>query len=203
MPRWGATDGDIVTLPLSDTPQSKFSDSRLAAIAPLARKQLGWQGVWLPPMTLLGRRVVVVAELVPDAHAERLCLGYGPVPDRTTVATWVWPEMAERVPPPAVHIVGVLAMERHWRTGLASIVPFARFGDTALVVPGHVGLTYDYLVNCLPRAQQFGIGVLTAEPDGELTVDLPCRARQSRVQQTPVTRWLNEILYERVLAATA
>jgi hypothetical protein len=157
----------------------------------------------LPPMTLLGRRVVVVAELVPDAHAERLCLGFGPVPDRTTVATWVWPEMAGRVPLPAVRIVGVLALERHWRTGLASIVPFARFGNTALVVPSQVGLSYDYLVNCLPRAQQFGIGVLAAEPNGELTVDLPCRARQPRVQQTSVTRWVNEILYERVLAATA
>ena len=59
-----------------------------------AAARLGWHGTVLPPMTLLGRRVVVVAELLADAHAERICLGRGPVADRPTVATWVWPELA-------------------------------------------------------------------------------------------------------------
>ena len=68
-------------------------------LAAAAAARLGWSGSVLPPMTLLGRRVVVVAEILADAHAERICLGAEPVADRATVSTWVWPELAGRVPP--------------------------------------------------------------------------------------------------------
>jgi len=87
----------------------------------------------------------VVADLLTDAHAERICLGCPPVPDRATVATWVWPELAPRVPAPAVRIVGVLAVARHWRTGLVATVPFSRYAETAIVLPWWAATTHDYL----------------------------------------------------------
>jgi hypothetical protein len=172
-----------------------------ADLAVAAAERLGWRGVVLPPMDLMGRRVSVVAELLPDAHAERLCLGSRPVLDRTTVSTWVWPEMDGRVPPAAVRLVGVIAVARHWRTALVSAVPFARGGNAAIVVPGSVALTHDYLVNCLPRARRYGLSVLTAHPDEDITVDVAGRHDDVPVEDTSVSRWVNELVYDQVLAA--
>jgi hypothetical protein len=151
-------------------------------------------------MTLLGRRIVVVAEVLPDAHAERICLGCGPVPDRATVSTWVWPELAGKVPPPAVRINGVLSVARHWRTGLASTVPFARYAETAIVLPWWSATTHDYLVNCLPRARRYGVSVLTADPEGVTDVDAPGAGDLPAFEQDATGRWLNEAVYERLLS---
>ncbi|AHH93406.1 hypothetical protein [Kutzneria albida] len=172
-------------------------------LAAQAVERLGWKGVVLPQLTLLGRKVVVVAELLPDAHAERLCFGCGPVVDRTTVATWVWPELAGRVPPPAIRIVGVVAVAKHWRTGLASAVPFALHGDAAVVLPSSVALTDDYLTNCLPRARRYGVSVVTADPDGSVSMDLAGPQEHLPAEQTAVSRWVNEVVYEQVLATAS
>jgi hypothetical protein len=168
-------------------------------LAQAAAVRLGWQGTVLPPMTLLGRRVVVVAEILPDAHAERICLGAEPVADRATVSTWVWPELAGRVPPPAVRILGVLSVARHWRTGLVSAVPFGRYAETAVVVPWWAATTHDYLVNCLPRARKFGVNLLTADPEGSTELDLPSTLESPQLERDATSRWLNEVVYERML----
>ncbi|GGP38123.1 hypothetical protein [Saccharothrix coeruleofusca] len=169
-------------------------------LAAAAAERLGWRGVVLPEMVLMGRKVVVVAELLADAHAERVCVGAGPEPDRATVSTWVWPEMDGRVPPAAVRIVGVLAVARHWRTALASAVPFARFGNAAAVLPTSVAFTHDYLANCLPRVRRYGVSVLLADQHRELTTDVAGRNETVPVEDTATTRWVNELVYERVLA---
>ncbi|GAA3860480.1 hypothetical protein GCM10022243_28210 [Saccharothrix violaceirubra] len=169
-------------------------------LAAAAATRLGWHGVVLPEMVLMGRRIVVVAELLADAHAERVCLGAAPEVDRTTVSTWVWPEMDGRVPPAAVRIVGVLAVARHWRTALASAVPFARFGNAAAVLPSSVAFTHDYLTNCLPRVRRYGVSVLLADEELELTTDVAGRNESVPVEDTATTRWVNELVYEQVLA---
>jgi hypothetical protein len=172
-------------------------------LAASAAVRLGWHGVVLPEMVLMGRKVIVVAELLADAHAERLCLGAGPEPDRTTVSTWVWPEMDGRVPPAAVRIVGVLAVARHWRTALASAVPFARFGNAAAVLPTSVVFTHDYLANCLPRVRRYGVSVLLADEELQLSTDVAGRNETVPVEDTATTRWVNELVYERVLATAS
>jgi hypothetical protein len=172
-------------------------------LAASAAVRLGWHGVVLPEMVLMGRKVIVVAELLADAHAERLCLGAGPETDRTTVSTWVWPEMDGRVPPAAVRIVGVLAVARHWRTALASAVPFARFGNAAAVLPTSVVFTHDYLANCLPRVRRYGVSVLLADEELQLSTDVAGRNETVPVEDTATTRWVNELVYERVLATAS
>ncbi|MEU4442576.1 hypothetical protein AB0K14_01220 [Actinosynnema sp. NPDC050801] len=181
-------------------PELPGSAEELAASAAL---RLGWHGVVLPEMVLMGRKVIVVAELLPDAHAERLCLGAGPETDRTTVSTWVWPEMDGRVPPTAVRIVGVVAVARHWRTALASAVPFARFGNAAAVLPTSVVFTHDYLANCLPRVRRYGVSVLLADEELQLSTDVAGRNETVPVEDTATTRWVNELVYERVLATAS
>jgi hypothetical protein len=193
-----AVSDDVKSLPAPSAVELPAPDDELAAEAVA---QLGWPGVALPPMTLLGRRVSLVAELLPDAHAERICLGQAPVTDRATVSTWVWPEFVGQVPAAAVRIVGVLAVVRHWRTGLASLAPFARYGDTAMVVPSSVVLTHDYLANCLPRARAYGIAVVSADPDSGVDLDLPGRGDRVTAGIDAVSRWVNEVAYERVLSA--
>ncbi|UVS76360.1 hypothetical protein [Actinokineospora sp. UTMC 2448] len=168
-----------------------------------AAAALGWAGTVLPETILLGRRVCLVAELLPDVHAERICLGQEPVTDRTTVSTWAWPELAGRVPEPAVRIVGAIAVARHWRTGLANAVPFLRYGDAAVVLPTTAVLSHDYLANCLPRARAYGVAVLAAEPDGDacgtVQVDLPGRTDRAFPEVDALYRWVCELAYEQVL----
>ncbi|WP_188987121.1 hypothetical protein [Saccharopolyspora thermophila] len=165
---------------------------------------LCWSGSVLPPVKLLGRHIIAVAELLPDAHAERLCFGSGPVLDRAEIATWVWPEMDGRVPPPAARITGVLAPARHWRSALTAAVPFARFTSAAIVVPRHVAVAPDFAATCLFRARQFGIAVLSADGDS-VQEELPGRCFDDAppVAHTAVSRWVNEVIYQQLLASEA
>lgn len=170
-------------------------------LAAAAARDLGWQGIVLPEMKLLGRRISLVAQLMPDAHAERICLGQAPEVDRATVATWVWPEFNGRVPAPAVRIVGAIAVARHWRTGLINAVPFLRFCDAAMVLPMSVVITNDYLVNCLPRARAYGVAIASASPGPEVRMDLPGRADRVAADVDGTHRWLGELAYEQILSA--
>jgi hypothetical protein len=174
-----------------------------APVDELAREAaalLAWNGVVLPEMTMLGRKVCVVAKLRTDVHAERIAMGFGPVTDRATVDTWTWPELAATAPLAAVEIVGVLAVGRHWRTAMASAVPFARYGEAAMVLPSPTVLTEDYVVNCLPRARAYGLAAVTADPNGMIDLDLASRTERILLDEDPISRWVNEMVYEQFLA---
>lgn len=169
-------------------------------LAQEAAAQLGWPGIVLPEMTLLGRKVHVVARLRLDVHAERIATGMDPVIDRATVSTWTWDEMSDSAPGQAVEIVGVIAVTRHWRTGLAQTSPFARYYDAAFVVPTTVALSADYINNCLPRARAFGIGLLTVDEEAMVERDLPSSTDRVMLADDAISRWMNELAYEQLLA---
>jgi hypothetical protein len=160
-----------------------------------AAGHLGWGGTVLPPMVLIGRRVVVVAELDGPAHAYRTMAGWRPVTDRTAVAMWSWPEMSGRVPPPAVRLRGVIAPARHWRTALTAAAAFTKMTRTALLLPDASAAD----PGCLAAAAQRGIAVLASDGDSVRTVadgapgPLPA-------PHSPVSRWVHEFVYDRVLA---
>ena len=168
-------------------------------LARVAAAQLGWNGIVLPETTILGRKVCVVAKLRTDVHAERIAMGAGPVADRATVDTWTWPELAGTAPAPAAEIVGVLAVARHWRTAMASAVPFARYGEAAMVLPSPAVLTEDYVGNCLPRARAYGLAVVTADPNAVVDLDLEGRTERVVLAEDPVSRLVNELVYDHLL----
>ncbi len=168
-------------------------------LARAAAAQLGWHGVVLPETTILGRKVCVVAKLRTDVHAERIAMGAGPVADRATVDTWTWPELAGTAPAPAAEIIGVLAVARHWRTAMASAVPFARYGEAAMVLPSPAVLTEDYVGNCLPRARAYGLAVVTADPNAVVDLDLEGRTERIVLAEDPVSRLVNELVYDHLL----
>lgn len=170
-------------------------------LAGAAASVLGWDGVVLPAMVLLGRRVVAVAELIAEVHARRVRSGWRPVTDRVSVSTWDWPEMRHLVPPPAVTLRGIIAPARHWRTGLTGAAPFAELCPTALLLPAHIARN----VECLSHAEYYGPTVLAAagphDVDSE-AVDVvhAGRSRAATITPlTPTTRWIHEMVYDRLL----
>lgn len=183
-------------VPPIELPTSAEELSRKAAAL------LGWNGVVLPETTMLGRKICVVARLRTDVHAERIAMGMGPVIDRATVDTWTWPELAATAPAPAAEIIGVLAVARHWRTAMASAVPFARYGEAAMVLPSPAVLTEDYVGNCLPRARAYGLGIVTADPNSMIDLDLEGHNERMILDEDPVSRLINEIVYDHLLRGT-
>ncbi|MQA15684.1 MAG: hypothetical protein GEV09_16430 [Pseudonocardiaceae bacterium] len=163
---------------------------------------LGWDGAVLPAAVLVGRRVVVVAELNRAAHEFRAATGWGPVTDRMSVATWSWPEMADRVPPAAVRLRGVIAPARHWRSGLAGAVPFTGLCATALLLPP--GIARD--TGCLRYADHYGCSVLATTAASDVDdddVDVVRAGRPGPVGSagsTTTSRWVHEVVYEQLLA---
>lgn len=167
--------------------------------APQVAAELGWDGTVLQPMTLLGRRVIIVAELLEDVHVDRVRRGWGPVTERLSVSMWSWPELAGTAPEPAVRIRGVIASARHWRTALTAASPFAGIAGTALLLPPGPARE----PSCLVQASFYGAAVVaTADLD---RVDLVQPGRRGRIAtatsvSTTITRWVHEVVYERLVA---
>jgi hypothetical protein len=165
--------------------------------APQVAVELGWDGTVLQPMTVLGRRVIIVAELVTDVHIERMVGGWGPVTDRMSVAMWSWPELAGTAPEPAVRIRGVIAPARHWRTALIAATPFAALAPTAMLLPPGPAREPD----CLAHADRYGASVVaTADRDRVALVQQGRRGRLATAGPSTITRWVHEVVYERLVA---
>lgn len=170
-------------------------------LAQAAVGALGWAGAVLPPAVLLGRRVVVVAELLIEVHDQRRACGWGPVTDRTSVSTWDWPEMQRLAPPPAVWLRGILAPARHWRTGLAAAAPFRALCPTALLLPPHIARD----VRCLTYAAHYCPTVVAAAAPRDLDPGAVDVVQTGRIGPAPTTlpnalcRWVHELVYDRLL----
>lgn len=160
---------------------------------------LGWDGTELPPEALLGRRVVVVADLVKKAHECRMASGWGPVTDRMSVSLWNWPQMHHLVPPVAVRLRGVLAPARHWRTGLAAVAPFTGLCATALLLPADIARNAE----CRRHAGRHGPSLVAAagpaDPDPGAVDLIQSGRRPSATQPNPISRWVHELVYDRLL----
>lgn len=184
----------LVELPADSAVEIRTIPAQFAAPAVTA---LGWHGAVLPPVALLGRRVVVVAELIEDAHTERVEAGWVPVLDRTTVSTWDWPELQQKVPPVAARLVGVIASARHWRTGLFGVTAFAGMCATAMVLPADVARDGE----CRRAAQRYGVSVVATAEGNDVDLVQPGRPGPATTTRPSVaTRWVNEVIYERLLA---
>jgi hypothetical protein len=171
-------------------------------LASAAAGALGWEGIVLPPMVLLGRRVVAVARLIDEVHDRRHRSGWGPVTDRVSVSTWDWPEMRHLVPAPAVELSGIVAPARHWRTGLTGAAPFAGLCRTALLLPAHIARNME----CLTHAEYYGPSVLAAagphdvDPEAVDVVHVGrLRTAAQLTHHTATSRWVHEMVYAQLL----
>ncbi|MEU7528053.1 hypothetical protein AB0A74_20150 [Saccharothrix sp. NPDC042600] len=158
---------------------------------------LGWAGTVLPDVELFGERVTVVASVDAEVHAQRKADGWGPVTDRTAVAMWSWPENWSTTPRPAVRVVGVVADGRDWMRAIKTAAGFGGFGSTAVVRGGAQPPGEKVLLT----AQFRGVGVVWLMPDRVVRLLSPGRVGPvSTSRPTVVSRWVEEVVYERYLA---
>lgn len=189
-----ASDDQLCVLELDTGVRSK-EDRRAERVA----AALGWAGLVVPDLRLLGQRITVVAELDHAAHAERTRNGQRPVVDRMAVELWQWPEVA--APARAVRLVGIMAEGTRWQRVMSAAGGFVGFGATAIV------LLQQHQPNphCLITAQLHGIGVVRAgsAKDDVTLVQAGRPGPIPTARESTVSRWLEELVYDRLIGAAA
>jgi hypothetical protein len=184
--------------------RSSTDPARLAAAA----AALGWAGLVLPGVRLLGTRIAAVLAVDATAHDHRRRAGCAvPMSDVDTLAVWEWPQAREACPPPVVELLGVLVPAgRSWAAATTTARRWAGFAATAIVLPtdaaselcrlecGYAGIA---ITGAAGRA---GIG---ADAAGAMVRLLqPGRpGRSERARRRTLDRWVEEQLYGRLLTA--
>lgn len=157
---------------------------------------LGWDGVVLPELELLGCRVVPVVSCRDDVHRDRLASGDGPQHDCDLLELWEWPEAAGTVPASALSLTGILVRTRSCRRGLSIAHTWRGFG-AATVLTGQV----DVDEACWLEFRLPGVGLVLVPSSGcpTLAVGAPL-GRQAPARRRALDRWVEEALYEHAIA---
>lgn len=160
----------------------------LAVRNEVATDALGWSGVLVPRMKVFGVPADVVVRVDHAAHAVRRASGRGPELDRDVLATWEWPESALVRAPEVVRLVGALGVGSTWRRALAAVARLDGFCATAIAVD-HAD------EECRVECGYLGVGLVM---DGRL-VDSGRAGRSPKARRRTLDRWVEELLYERLL----
>lgn len=164
-----------------------------------AASLLGWGGLALPSLTLLGCRILPVVRIDTRLHHARIISGDGPQQDRELLEIWEWPQAAGHVPASPLAISGVLRPATTWRRGLAIARRWRGFGPTAVLTgPTTVDET------CRLEFEFPGVGLVTTDPNGEPALAVPAATgRQHPARRRVLDRWVEETLYAHTLATGA
>jgi hypothetical protein len=156
---------------------------------------LGWDGLLLPELTLLGCPVVPVVLLDEAVHAARQVGGHGPQRDRAVLEIWEWPQMAGHAPATALSVRGMLIRAGTWRRGLAVARTWRGFGPAAVLTgPAAVDDT------CRLEFQLPGVGLVVTGAAGEPALAVaPAAGRQRPARRRVLDRWVEETLYQHAL----
>lgn len=163
---------------------------------------LGWSGVLVQDVRLFDTRVAMVVDVDVDAHTARWSQADGGLPmlDGDVLAMWEWPEGREVFPSCVVSLTGVLVpVGRSWRQALTVARHWRGFAATAIVTaPGGDGVGEECLLECAYS----GVAVASSQMDREsVAVVQPGRpARMATARRGTLDRWVEEKLYERLLA---
>lgn len=163
-----------------------------------AAEALGWSGVVVPDVSLLGTHVSVVVVRDAAAHEWRLenrCAE--PLLDPDSLAMWEWPQGRGLFPPSAVSIQGVLAgVERSPRNALSTARKWRGFAATAVALPSVAAASRDLLLEC----SYSGVAVVCEDQDEARIIQPGHAGRLATARRTTVDRWIEEKLYGRLLA---
>jgi hypothetical protein len=191
--------GAAAAVPTSTLPLRPGTDpDRLAAAA----TALGWPGLALPGVRLLGSAMVPVLAVDLAAHERRRQAGCAaPMSDVDTLAVWEWPQAREACPPTATRLLGVLVPAgRSWAAAAATARRWAGFGATAILLPtdeatelcrlecGYAGIA---IAGTVPGADAGAVRLLQAGRPG----------RSEKARRRTLDRWVEEQLYGRLLIA--
>jgi hypothetical protein len=159
---------------------------------------LGWDGIVIPSLDLLGARVCVVASLNVQEHEDRQEAGIGALTDPWMLELHEGPTAAQpaqwRKSP--VHIAGIMVARQAWRGALTVASGFAAFSTRAVVLPRtqarnrRLGL----------EARLCGVGIVARDGQGLSLVQQPAPSPVRRTDRSMAHRLVEETVYERLQA---
>jgi hypothetical protein len=164
-----------------------------------AASALGWDGVVVSDVPALGWRVSVVARIRADVHRWRTRNGWPPEPDPAWLRSWFVPGVNDRMPLPAVDLIGTLVMSPPTDRALHACGTLITLAPCALVVPD--------ATDCDPwrltELNYYGLGIVSLGTDGSPVVVVRPENRSTEFGTSLFGRRLLEVLYERVLDTAA
>jgi hypothetical protein len=159
-----------------------------------AASALGWHGVVLPDVGILGHRVSAVVRILDEVDRWRRANGWPPQPDPSWFRTWFSPGPRDRTPLPAVELVGILVSESDADRALTACGTLISLAPCAVVLPDSL------LASPLPLSEldYYGVGVVGGDNETGASVIVPPEDRSGEFGPSLYGRWLLEVLYERV-----
>jgi len=173
-------------------------EPRYAAHVPLspqhAASALGWRGVVIPDVGVLGYRVSAVVRVHDEVDRWRRSNGWPPQPDPSWFRTWFTPGPLDRTPLPAVELLGILVTESEPDRALTACGTLISLAPCAVVLPESV-LDEVWPLNEL---DYYGVGVVGGTNEAAKVV-VPPEDRSGEFGPSLYGRWLQEVLYDRVV----
>ncbi|MBP2476569.1 hypothetical protein JOF53_005441 [Crossiella equi] len=159
-----------------------------------AASALGWHGVVIPDVAVLGQQVSAVVRVLDHVHEWRTANGWPPEPDPSWFRSWFEPDFHDQIPVPAVELSGVLVIESSVESALNSCGTLMTLAPCAVVLPAPQPADAWPLI----ELDYYGIGVVTADSDGADVLISP-EDRSREFGPSLFGRWLQEVLYEQAL----
>lgn len=160
-----------------------------------AASALGWRGVVIPDVGILGHRVSAVVRIHDEVDRWRRSNGWPPQPDPSWFRTWFDPGPPDRTPLPAVELVGVLVTESDPDRALTASGTLISLAPCAVVLP----LGEDPDPWPLNELDYYGAGVVSGNNATDVKVVVPPEDRSGEFGPSLYGRWLQEVLYDRVV----
>ncbi|WP_245560367.1 hypothetical protein [Actinopolyspora halophila] len=160
-----------------------------------AARALGWHGHLVSDIAALGARFTAVTRLRFDVHQWRSVNEWPPETDPARVEAWSESESPDRLPVPAVELVGLLVRVSKARKATRACGTMLTIAPCVAVLPGD----HPYRPWALTEMDYYGIGAVTADRDGAAELVLAPEDRRTEFGTSLFERWLLEVLYERVV----
>ncbi|ACU34811.1 hypothetical protein [Actinosynnema mirum] len=163
-----------------------------------AATALGWRGIVVPDVAVLGQRVSAVVRLRADVHRWRSANDWPPHADPSWFRSWFEPSAHDRLPVSAVELVGVLVGECSADQALQACGTLMTLAPCAVVLPTAQRDEAWPLI----ELDYYGIGVVAVDEEDEgapAELVVPPEDRSAEFGPSLFGRWLLEVLYERVL----
>jgi hypothetical protein len=162
-----------------------------------AASALGWRGVVVPDVGVLGYRVSAVVRVHDEVDRWRRSNGWPPQPDPSWFRTWFDPGPVDRSPLPAVELLGILVTESEPDRALTACGTLISLAPCAVVLPEPVAGGRWPL--SLSELDYYGVGVVSGNDEAGATVVVPPEDRSGEFGPSLYGRWLLEVLYDRVV----
>ncbi|MBB5956118.1 hypothetical protein FHS29_002704 [Saccharothrix tamanrassetensis] len=160
-----------------------------------AASALGWRGIVVPDVAVLGHQVSAVVRVRADVHEWRTANGWPPQADPSWFRSWFEPAAHDQLPMPAVELVGVLVGESTVDRALQSCGTLMTLAPCSVVLPAPQGGQSWPLI----ELDYYGIGVVAVDEAGTAELLVPPEDRSTEFGPSLFGRWLLEVLYDRVL----